>query len=597
MPTLTNDYVQELLTLGPFLGVDATTAPYYVDPNHAVDAVNVVPDRAYQGYVTVQGRISLAVTGLPAEPLAMVKALDGTGVYYLAVVAGNIYFFRPSSAAAILPKPAGGVLTVGPTFAVAGQWIFICTDGQNDTPLKIKYDTHTVTNWGIAPPASAPTVADGGAGVLNFAGYQYRVTFGVTSGGISIQESSPGPSSTVISLVNRQAALSNIPVSSDPQVNQRNVYRLDSAGQYRLVGVISDNTTTTATDNVADGSVTGQVLIARRDPPKNFYSIFYHKDCLFGFGWASADPRTQSDLVFSNPTEPWGFDYASKLLPVGENSGTDIAVGGTSNSGIALLFKTRTVFGCFGETPNDFYVQKLFDIGCVSAASIVTAQGVTYWLSAEGAYSFDGGAPKYISARIKAFLETNRAQLSSAVGFYRDRCYFLSFETLGVTWMFDTTQDEWWKIGWATGVATFDPNDTGNSAGAVVAGTAAGAIVQWFGAETDLGAAITSSYTSRIADSSMPEATKQYRKVVILAPPQSGAIATITVTADPGLTAKSVARNVDLGSGQQAKIVSLPANIKGREVQVVVSVTASQQVQLQRVSLYGWVERRLAPQG
>lgn len=598
-PELSNSYIRELLTIGPFKGIDATTAQIYVDPDHAVDAQNVVPDRMYQGYLTAQGRVNLGVTGLPAgiDPNALIKAMDGTGVYYLAYypTLGQIWFFRPGGAASSLSLPSGAVLTGTGQFTQGRYWTFLSTSALGDTPLKIKYDTHVVTNWGIVAPTTAPTAASGGAGVLNFPDYQWGITFGVVLSGVSIQESSLGPSSTPLALVNNSGALTAIPVSSDPQVNQRNIYRLDSGGAFRLTGTINDNTTTTFSDNTADASVTGQNYI-QRDPPTPFLASCYHKDYMFGFGYPSANPSTSSDLVWANPTEPWGFNYAVQFLPAGENMGNDVAVAMTSTSALGFMLKQRTAYAVFGDSTNDFYVQKLFDIGCIAAKSVTLAQGVTFWLSAEGVYAFDGSdAPQYLSRRIKSFLETNKSQLATAVGFYKDRCYFLSFPALAVTWMYDTVDQEWWKLGWATSVAYYDVDDVSVTPGAVIGGSGTGLMYQWFAAETDLTNPITSFYISRIADSGSPEATKKYRKLAILAPSQA-AVATVTITADPGPNQKQTVRSVNLvTTTSQAQIISIPPGIEGREVQVEISVVGSAEVQIQKVVLFGWIKRRLSP--
>lgn len=601
---LSNDYIRELMVLGPFEGIDATTAPIYVDQNHAVDATNVVPDRAYLGYVTAQGRTDLGVTGLPAtDPNALIKCLDATGVYYLAYYpapTSAIYFFRPGGAASSLSLPSGATITGPGNFTQGRYWTFLATNAIGDTPLKIKYDTHVVTNWGIVPPAGALTSAAGAAGVLNFPAYQWRVTFGVTAGGVSVQESSPGPSSVALALTNQKGTLTAIPASTDTQVNQRNLYRLDSGGAYRLVGTINDNTTTTFTDNTADAAVVGQNLILNRDVPLPFIATMYHKDYLFGFGYPSANPSTSSDALWSNATEPWGFNIATQFLPVSENLGNDVAVASLSLSALGFLIKQRTAHAVFGDSSNDFYIQKLFDIGCIAPKSAIVAQGVAFWLSGEGVFAFDGSsAPQYLSAKIKSYLEANLAALATAVGSYKDRCYYLSFPnaSVPVTWQYDTIRQEWWKLGWATDVAYFDPDDVSVTPGAIIAGSLTGLMYQWFNAETDLGQPITSTYLSRISDSGMPEATKKYRQLAILAPAQN-AVATVMITADPGPNQKQATRTVSLlTTTSQAQIISIPPGIEGREVQVQLSITSSSEVQIQKVALYGWVKRRLAPQG
>lgn len=103
------------------------------------------------------------------------------------------------------------------------------------------------------PRAASPTVAvDPSAGNLNGT-YYYRVTyFGATG------EADASPPSSSISPSNQKVVVT-IPVSSDPSVTGRKIYRT-AAGEVdavlgKLVATINDNTTTTYLDNVADDSL------------------------------------------------------------------------------------------------------------------------------------------------------------------------------------------------------------------------------------------------------------------------------------------------------------------------------------------------------
>ncbi len=104
----------------------------------------------------------------------------------------------------------------------------------------------------VATP-TAPTVAvNATAGNLNGA-YQYRVSY-VTALG----ETETGTASAVVNPASQQVNLSAIPTSSDTSVTARKIYRTTAGGstfQMKLVTTINDNTTTTYTDNIADGSL------------------------------------------------------------------------------------------------------------------------------------------------------------------------------------------------------------------------------------------------------------------------------------------------------------------------------------------------------
>lgn len=100
----------------------------------------------------------------------------------------------------------------------------------------------------------APTLVEGAAG--NPSGvYLYRVTF-VTKDGL---ESEPGDTAT-ITVVTKHVTVT-VPISSAYNVASRKIYRTAASGTtYKLLTTISDDTTTTYDDNVADGSL-GATLV------------------------------------------------------------------------------------------------------------------------------------------------------------------------------------------------------------------------------------------------------------------------------------------------------------------------------------------------
>ncbi len=63
-----NDYFEEMLTIGPFGGLDVTTSPYFVASTNFVEGSNFVPNQSYGGYVTVPGRIEALTALLPGVP-------------------------------------------------------------------------------------------------------------------------------------------------------------------------------------------------------------------------------------------------------------------------------------------------------------------------------------------------------------------------------------------------------------------------------------------------------------------------------------------------------------------------------------------------
>lgn len=104
------------------------------------------------------------------------------------------------------------------------------------------------------PAPGAPTVALAGlgAGNVNSGAHRYRVTF-VTADG----ETDGGTISSAVTTTagDGQVALTAIPTGGS-QVTSRKIYRTAAAGTtYLLLATLSDNTTTTYADNIADASL------------------------------------------------------------------------------------------------------------------------------------------------------------------------------------------------------------------------------------------------------------------------------------------------------------------------------------------------------
>jgi hypothetical protein len=105
----------------------------------------------------------------------------------------------------------------------------------------------------LVDPAAAGNVEDGA--------HSYKVTF--VAGATETQAGTQSAPVTVVDKsTNGQVALTNIPTSSDASVTARNIYRTeanadpDVDANYKLLATIGNNTATTFTDNVADGSLT-----------------------------------------------------------------------------------------------------------------------------------------------------------------------------------------------------------------------------------------------------------------------------------------------------------------------------------------------------
>lgn len=126
----------------------------------------------------------------------------------------------------------------------------------NGTDVPQEWDgVQTSTNDIGTPIACTAALAGGGAGNVDDGTHSYKITFVTASG-----ESTGGTKSNVVTVADKAAdgkvSLTSIPVGPS-SVTSRKIYRTvaGDTGNHKLVDTISDNTTTTYTDNTADGSL------------------------------------------------------------------------------------------------------------------------------------------------------------------------------------------------------------------------------------------------------------------------------------------------------------------------------------------------------
>lgn len=136
---------------------------------------------------------------------------------------------------------------------ITGAELVALLQGGGAVKAPVSQLTAAMLNY-TAAPVTAPTVAvNAVAGNINGTCY-YMVTF-VTAVG----ETDSVVNSSAVSPANQRVNLTGIPVSSDPDVVARRIYRTPAGAVDsvlgKLVATISDNTTTTYADNVADGSL------------------------------------------------------------------------------------------------------------------------------------------------------------------------------------------------------------------------------------------------------------------------------------------------------------------------------------------------------
>ena len=200
----------------------------------------------------------------------------------------------------------------------------------------------TVTQWGIDAPLTNPSAAVGIAGVLT-GDYQYKITFTNTATGT---RSNSNPVAASVTLSSDKADLSSIPVSSDSQVDAREIWRTVSGGtSFFLLATIADNVTTIFTDNGPDSALSGATeLPLDNTPPLDAFNgcvgphggrMWWFNDSTLGArGRISFSPEGRAEAVEGN------IDVSSdddKINPV------------VSWKGVLYCFSPTTLFEVTGS--------------------------------------------------------------------------------------------------------------------------------------------------------------------------------------------------------------------------------------------------------
>lgn len=278
---------------------------------------------------------------------------------------------------------------------------------------------------GITAPQIAPTLVQGAAGVLTAADYYGVVTFFNRETGA---ESNPSPVSAVCTIAaSKQINWSEIPISTEYQVNSRRLYRTlpGQQGNYLFVAEIDNNFDTTYTDNVPVANL-GDFASFDNDLPPSGLEI---SDVFSERLWASDG----GDLVFS---EAFMFEsYASdSVIRINPDDGHRMSAIHADGSRL-VVGKTNKVYALTGTDRSNFAVDVISDRhGIASHHSVKSAEGQLLWFEGNSFYRiYGGGQPESIATvKMKKTLEripaNRREYVVSAV--YPKWGWYLSSVTL-----------------------------------------------------------------------------------------------------------------------------------------------------------------------
>lgn len=350
-----------------------------------------------KNYVPIRSKLKLrdgysgVVTVAVGEDLTSLFAFkEDTGTWTL-MIGGLTRLYRQDGTGTIaVPRSDGGgsPYTSETSPWCHSQYMNVLYSSRKNTGTLKRGKADFIQDAGIDAPSSAPSLADGGAGSLSAANYYGVVTFYNTETGA---ESNPSAASSVLALgASKQIAWSSIPTSTNGQVNARRLYRTlpNQQGVYFFVAQISDNFTTTYTDNVIDADLDEEASLRNGLPPSNVIYNVIHKERM----WVSDGV----DLFYSEQGKPESF-YSLSKIQITPDDGHEMR--GLHSFGDRLAVgKTNGIHFITGTSEANFSVSTLSNRhGVHSHHSMKNAEGLMFWFGGSDFFVTDGVTVESIS--------------------------------------------------------------------------------------------------------------------------------------------------------------------------------------------------------
>lgn len=291
-------------------GLDLKSSPTKVAEDCASLSLNVdySTDGAFgtrngSTIMNVSGGIPAQMAGAP-RTLALFNHVESDGTSVQIVCAGTAIKHS-------LTSPTNQVTGLSASLPIPDLEFFVTNDDEftfwgNGIDTNLKFDGTTWTNWSLAIPSN-PTFNAFAGGALTGA-FTYYVTFARTVGGVIVQESALNPTGLTVNPAGQSVTI-NIPVSADPQVNARVIYRISptSVGVAYRLAVVANNVATTYTDNTAaDGTI--EADFDNQPAPTTAILEEYMRRMYM------RDDAQKTDLAYSVFDKPWDVPIANRVI-------------------------------------------------------------------------------------------------------------------------------------------------------------------------------------------------------------------------------------------------------------------------------------------
>jgi len=180
-----------------------------------------------------------------------------------------------------------------------------------------------------------------------------------------------------------KVSLSNIPISTDPQVNQRKIYRTTKDGaKFYWLATINNNTTTTFIDNFSDSALGYEMEEDKDVMPNGKLSVWWDNRL-----WVSGDDM----IYYSEINTPEEFSLYSRYIDVRSGIMGDEITGLIDYKDTLYIFKRYSTFVVLRASDGSYGRYQLHkDIGFSAPWSILEVNGLLMGISDRGINLYNG---------------------------------------------------------------------------------------------------------------------------------------------------------------------------------------------------------------
>ncbi len=310
-----------------------------IQPNESPDCLNVIfgggtaETRPGTTRINSTGAASAAFDGI------FTRHTDTGASSLIAVLNASVYVL--SGTAFVSLPSALSVFTAGALvgFSEFQNYVFMGNGGA----APYKYNGTNFTRHGIPMPSSNTlSLASGNSGGLT-GDYRYKFSYvnsALVEGDVSSATATFTAAAATISVTSIPTAAASLGIIA------RRLYRTQAGGSsYALVTSIGNNTDTSYSDTVADGSLTTAAPTDQGEPP-NYQVVKYHAGRLF-----VNDPANPNYIVWSEVDNPYVFK-ADSFIKIGDAT-SDLVVTFEPYDQHLVVFCRNSVFILYMPSTDD----------------------------------------------------------------------------------------------------------------------------------------------------------------------------------------------------------------------------------------------------